>query len=270
MSGIDDAPVGRMYEEFRRQYEAEQVLSLKDILQLIKRRLWVIVLVVLTCAGLAVGYSMMQTPMYQASSKVVIGEESAGQGNLNIQLEGLKMLIESMVAALQTRPIAEEVAERLGEPESAEVIQGNLSGEPVQKSQFIQISYTDPDPERAQLVANIAGEVVSEQAPEIAPGAGDTKITAKVWEEALLPSAPTSPDLKRNVFIALMLGLILGFGLAFLLAYLDNTWKSLQEVEEVSGTPNLAAIPTFKAHKSMNRKSSQRVTPIYRNRRNIA
>ncbi len=271
----DDATVGGMYEEFRRKYEAEQVLFLRDILQLVKSRLWVVVLAVIICVGLTAVYSLMQTPMYQASTMILVGEESTAQGQLNTQLQGLQDLRATLVAAVQTTPIAEGVAERLGEPESYAAIQGNLSAEPVEKSQFVKVSYRDTDPEKAQLGANTAGEVLSERASEIAPSAGTSSITAKVWEEALLPSAPMSPDLKRNVFLALILGLILGFGLAFLLAYLDDTWKSLQEVEEVSGTPNLAAIPTFKAHKSVKRKSSRRqpydaVTPIYRNRRDIA
>lgn len=32
----NEATVSRIYEEFRRKYEAEQVLSLKDILQRVK------------------------------------------------------------------------------------------------------------------------------------------------------------------------------------------------------------------------------------------
>jgi capsular polysaccharide biosynthesis protein len=271
----DDASGGRMYEEFRRKYEAEQVLFLRDILQLVKSRLWVIALVVSTCVGIAAGYSLIQTPMYQTSSMVLIAEESTDQGNLNMQLQGLQSLMDTMVAAVQTTPIAEGVAERLGEPESYGAIQGSLSAEPVEKSQFVKVSYSDPDPERAQLVANTAGEVLSEQAPEIAPSSGASNITAKVWEEARLPSAPVSPDLKRNLFIALMLSLILGFGLAFLLAYLDDTWKAPEEVEEVSGIPNLASIPTFRSYNNHNirRFSSRRqvyhtVTQYHKNRRN--
>ena len=276
----DDASVGRTYEEFRRKYEAEQVLSLRDFLQLAKRRVWVMVLVVITCVGLAAGYSMVQTPMYQASTTILLGQDNSQGGasnpqgsapNINNDVQGLQNLSDTIVAAINTRPIADEVAQRLGVAESTV---GNLSAEAAPKSLLIDVSYRDPDPERAQLVANTAGEVLSERAPKIAPG-GDDTITATVWEEATLPNNLVSPDLKRNVFVALILGLILGFGLVFVLAYLDDSWSSPQEIEEVSGTPNLAAIPTFKAHKNMKRKSPRRplsdtVTPIYRNKRHIA
>src|SRR5215211_338107 len=267
----DATSVSRTYEEFRRKYEAEQVLSLRDILQVVKSRLWVIVLVVITCVGLAAGYSVMQTPMYKASTTILIGQDNSqggAQGSLNNDVQGLQNIKETIVAVINTRPIADEVAQRLGVAESTV---GNLSAEAEAKSLLIDVSYTDPDPERAQLVANTAGEVLSERAPEIALG-GDDTITATVWEKATLPSNPVSPDLKRNVFLALIMGLILGFGLVFVLSFLDNSWSSAQEIEEVSGTPNLAAIPTFKAHKNVKRKSSRRpltdtVTPIYRNKR---
>jgi len=274
----DATSVGSTYEEFRRKYEAEQVLSLRDILQVVKSRLWVMVLVVITCVGLAAGYSVMQTPMYEASTTILMGQDNSQGGasnpqasSLNNDIEGLQNLSETIVAAINTRPIADEVAQRLGVAESTV---GNLSAEAAPKSLLIDVSYRDPDPERAQLVSNTAGEVLSERAPEIAPG-GDDTITATVWEKATLPNNPVSPDLKRNVFLALILGLILGFGLVFVLSFLDNSWRSAQEIEEVSGTPNLAAIPTFKVHKNVKRKSSRRplpgtVTPIYRRKRHIA
>jgi capsular polysaccharide biosynthesis protein len=43
-------------------------------------------------------------------------------------------------------------------------------------------------------------------------------------------------------------------GLAFLLEYLDDYWRSPREVEQVSGVPTLGIVPEFKVAKSVKRK----------------
>src|SRR5829696_4973441 len=71
-SGVDPNDV------FRIGHEDEQLLvSLGDVVGVIWRRLWVIVLVPLVLAGLVAGFSVSQTPTYQASVTMLIGREPA-------------------------------------------------------------------------------------------------------------------------------------------------------------------------------------------------
>jgi capsular polysaccharide biosynthesis protein len=70
-------------------------------------------------------------------------------------------------------------------------------------------------------------------------------ITATVWERAAVPDSPVSTNPLRNALLGLLLGGMLGLGLAFLLEYLDDSWRSPEEVEQVSGVPTFGAIRTF-------------------------
>ena len=160
-------------------------------------------------------------------------------------------------------------------PEYAGTIQSNLKADNVEKTSYFDLSYQDPDPKMAQLIANTTGEVIAEQVSKLAPGGETSSVHGTVWQEATLPEAQASPATKRNIVLGLVLGLILGFGVVFLMAYLDKSWSSLGEVEEVSGTPNLAAIPTFKTPTNTERLFSRRqvynaMTLNYRSRRNDA
>jgi capsular exopolysaccharide synthesis family protein len=74
---------------------------------------------------------------------------------------------------------------------------------------------------------------------------GANAITATVWEPATLPETPVSPDPIRNGIIALVMGSLLGVVLAFLLEYVNDSWNSRDEVEEVSGVPTVGVIPKF-------------------------
>jgi capsular polysaccharide biosynthesis protein len=53
----------------------------------------------------------------------------------------------------------------------------------------------------------------------------------------------------RNVLLALVLGLVLGAGLALLMEYLKDSWNSPEEVEQISGVPNFGVIPEYEAPK---------------------
>ena len=58
------------------------------------------------------------------------------------------------------------------------------------------------------------------------------------------PAAPTSPKPKRNVAIAIVLGLLLGIGLAFLREYFDDTVGSREDLERATnGLPVLGEVP---------------------------
>ena len=62
-------------------------------------------------------------------------------------------------------------------------------------------------------------------------------------EEARTPREPIGPPRMRNILIAFLLSLGVGVGLAFLLDYLDDTLKSVEDVDRPLHLPTLALIP---------------------------
>lgn len=69
----------------------------------------------------------------------------------------------------------------------------------------------------------------------------------KVVDHALVPPGPFTPDIKRNLLVALLLGLVGGVGLVFLVESLDNTVKGPEDVEKLVGLPSLGVIPFLTA-----------------------
>lgn len=234
--------------------EGEYVISLGDLLRVVWKRMWAVILVAVVLAGAAVGFSLGQTPRYEASIKILVGQEQTGDvpGSLGSDVQGLQQLTQTVADLVSTRPVAEAVIDRLELGVSPETFLENLSVEQVANTQTIQVSYTDPDPEQAREIANTVGEVFSEQVSEVSPSAN--AITATVWERAVAPDEPVSPDPVRNGALALVLGLMLGVGLAFLLEYLDDSWRSPEEVEQVSGVPTFGIIPEFELPKEVKKE----------------
>jgi capsular polysaccharide biosynthesis protein len=235
--------------------ETQRYLTVREVLQILWKRAWVIVLVAVVLVGTSVGASLGQTPVYEASAKLLLGQKQTDDQlptNLMGDVEGLQQLTHTMVTAVDSRPVAEETIQRQGLQMDSQDLLDNLTVEQLEDTQFLQLTYSDSDPERAKEVVNAVSDVSANKIAEA--NASTSNITVVVWEYAAKPPAPISPDPVRNGLLALGLGLMLGAGLAFLLEYLDDHWRSPGEVEQVSGVPTLGIVPEFKVAKYGKRK----------------
>lgn len=160
--------------------EGEYVISLGELFRVVWKRMWAVLLVAVVLTGAAVGFSLGQTPMYEASIKLLVGQEQTSEApsQLASDVQGLQQLTQTVADLVSTRPVAETVIDRLDLEVSPEGFLENLGVEQVANTQTIQVSYTDPDPEQAQEIANTVGEVFSEQVSEVSPSAN--AITATV------------------------------------------------------------------------------------------
>jgi capsular polysaccharide biosynthesis protein len=195
-------------------------LQLRDIAQAFLKRPGVILLVVLGFVGPTLGVSLWQTPLYEASAKLVVGQKPPDPTQdyflLSHNVEGLQLILPAVVEAIPTRPVAEEAIQRLGlRMEPAELVE-NLSVDQEGSTVFIQLSYRDASPERAQQIVNAVGAVSSERIPE-ATGIPDD-VTVTMYEEASVPTTPVSPNPLRNGLLALLFGLMVAPVLAILMS----------------------------------------------------
>jgi protein tyrosine kinase modulator len=194
---------------------------MEDIAQAILRRFRVILLVVLVFVGATSGVTLWQTPVYEASAKLVVGVDwgdrwETGIPGIELIPPAVQIPYEATREAIDKPAIAREAIERLGldgSMEPAELLE-NLSVEREGGTQFVQLSYRDTDPELAQEVVNTVGVVSSERVPE---AIGSAYIVVTMWEPASVPTTPVSPDPLRNGLLALVLGLVVGIGLALLM-----------------------------------------------------
>ena len=65
----------------------------------------------------------------------------------------------------------------------------------------------------------------------------------RIVDAARAPSSPIEPNIPRNLLFAMMLGLASGIGLAFLLEGLDNTVRTTEQAQMLSGLASLGMIP---------------------------
>ncbi|HST10715.1 MAG TPA: polysaccharide biosynthesis tyrosine autokinase, partial [Terriglobales bacterium] len=86
-------------------------------------------------------------------------------------------------------------------------------------------------------------EGLLEKLKEAGVTAGLKSNNIRVVDVARTPTYPTEPNIPRNLAFALMLGLTSGIGLAFLLENMDNTVRTTEQAQVISGLPALGMLP---------------------------
>jgi capsular polysaccharide biosynthesis protein len=155
------------------------------------------------------------TPTYEASAQVWVDQKQGDQQTYvtrsgeEIQPlppggAGLQTIILEMTHAIDSRPVAEEVIGRLGLRIDPAELLDKLTVEQVENTSFIVLSYEGIEPHKATQILNTVGEVSSELISE-----RRRSLTAKVYEEAVVPESSVSPAPLRNGLLTLVIGLVL-------------------------------------------------------------
>lgn len=86
-------------------------------------------------------------------------------------------------------------------------------------------------------------EGILEKLKQAGVSAGLKSNNFRIVDSARPPTYPIEPNIPRNLGFAVMLGLATGVGLAFLLEGLDNTIRTTEQAQNISGLPSLGIIP---------------------------
>jgi polysaccharide biosynthesis transport protein len=86
-------------------------------------------------------------------------------------------------------------------------------------------------------------EGLLEKLKEAGVTAGLRSNNVRLVDIARAPAGPTEPNIPRNLAFGFVLGLTSGIGLAFLLENMDNTVRTTEQAQSLSGLPALGMIP---------------------------
>lgn len=211
-------------------------IDLRVYFSLLMKKLWLIVIITVITSTAGYYYSMKtNVPVYQASTRVVIGEEA---GNMN-----------TLMVMVKDPIVLEKVKSNLGLQASASEIGGQISVSQLDESQVVEILVTNTDSTRAAAIANeTAAAFISEVASILQ--AEDIKPLSPAIEN---PS-PINENQNKLTIMGFLAGLILSIGLTFLLDSLDRSIRNAREAEEILGVPILGTVSNMRRIRYTSRK----------------
>lgn len=218
----------------------EQVISLSEIFEAIKKR-WIMIVAITLVSTLVSGILsfFVIDPIYESSTKVFIGKDESDNAAYNSSdINMYQQLLQTYAQAIKTKDLASKAIDKLDYTLEPSYVISNLTVNPITSTQILEIKYRSKDQQEAKdVLKNVTDEFIV-TAKELVPNGN-----VRIIEEVELPESPVSPNKPMNIAIAFLLGLMVSIGLVFLLEYLDNTYKNREQLEKELDIPVLGAIP---------------------------
>lgn len=226
----------------------QDIISLKELLQKLKKR-WMLITILTVVAGFASGVVSlyMTKPVYQASTQILVNQKNSDSSNLNVnQLQTNIDLVNTYSQIIKSPVILEKVSKKLDLKQSTTALDQKIAVNTQENSQVFSLTVEDTNPATATKIVNTVSKTFQTEIQNIMNVDNVTILSESTLKDN---QTPVSPNLLMNVVSALAVGLILGSALAFLLDFIDTTFKNTKEVEEELGLPIIGIIPKIPLHR---------------------
>lgn len=214
-------------------------INLKELFLVVKRRFWIISAVTLFAIILGIILNNTTTvPLYQASSRIIIGADGETQKTLQV-------IVKDSI-------ILDKVVKELNLNASSEALAGQITVASIDASQVVSIGVIDTNPIQAAKIADTTAEIFKKEIPLIV-GQDYVRLLSK----AKVNDIPINPKNNNKIIIATIAGLVISIGLAFLLESLDDRIRSEKEIESILGVQVLGRVPKMNRNNIKKRKTVQ-------------
>ena len=190
--------------------DEEIEINLQRIFNTIWNRLWVVVLVGIVGAAIALGITrLFITPMYQSSAMFYVNNSdvSLGEASLSIStgdISASRGLVKSYIVILKTRESINAVIDYAGVKRSYGEVRNMITAAAVDDTEIFRVTVTSEDPYEAERIANAIAYILPKRISSIIEGT-----SAKIVDSAVVASGPSAPNYTRNAMLGFALGLLL-------------------------------------------------------------
>lgn len=192
---------------------------------------------------------MLTTPLYQATTRLFVSTTSGSSASDMYQ--GNRFSQERVISyaeLLTGVTLAQRTVDKLGLDMSAVELRANVKASAKPDTVLINVAVLDQSPVRARDIANTLSDefvaMVRELETPESGGSPDARVV--VEQRASIPYNPVVPKTARNIAAGLALGILLGVGTAIVRDLLDNTVKSREALEDITGSGIVGSIPLDK------------------------
>lgn len=209
-----------------------------------------IVFILLLCFAIGYFYSYYYvTPMYQSSATVVLVqnenlEQEVAQDSSITQTDITlnKDLLSTYTKIAKSATVLEQVIQDLNLDMSINDLSRLVTVQAVNNTQVFKISVSHQDKELAPQITNHLLEVFSKEVHSLYH-----MNNIYTLDQAEVSNTPYNIHHTKDLAIFIMLGLVLSFGLVFVIYLLDNTIKSEKDIEDYANLSVLSTIPVYTA-----------------------
>lgn len=216
-------------------------MTLIDLFRVLRRRGWIVLLLAALTAASAYVFSRLQTPVYEASVRILVQPARPDFGLTS----SAKNLLRSYVEWMRTRQNAQRVIDLLQLDRLPESLLGDVTIASEDENFVIQIDVRNQNGDQANDIARTWRDLFIQWRNE-----ENDKLRNEDRVTAVLLDDPTftlyRPQTLINTLAGGILGGLLGTGVLFLLEYLEaGMIRSRQDAERALGLSVLGVVPAL-------------------------
>lgn len=178
-------------------------------------------------------------PTYTSSTRIYVANQTNENNSLTAQdLQAGSYLVNDYKEIIMSDSVLTDVINREGLSFTPKELSSMINVVIPSNTRIITVSVRSRSSEEAQLLTNTLREVASEKIKQVTKVQDVTTI-----EEAKLPESPSSPNIRRNVLLGLLVGSFIAIVLILVLEILDDRVRRPEDVEEVLGLVLIGVVP---------------------------
>ena len=213
-------------------------INLKEVYTYFKFRiLWILIAIVAIVVIGNIYTIITRVPMYQSNTTLVlVGESKKGYSQSDSVLN--QNLIGTYSQIITSRTVLSQVIDNLKLKTTTESLSKNITTSSVEDTEIIKITVNSSKRKEAAKIADEVATVFSKEVQDIYNLENVTII-----DKAEVATSPYNINYVKDNIIYLMIGVVLSFGVVFVMYYFDTTIKSSEVVEEKLGLPVIGIVP---------------------------
>lgn len=227
-------------KEYKR-YGKDEFLTVKDVIEALKKRVRLIIASVLTFTFItAVFVFFISTPKYEASVKLFAGKTEEVQSDYSDkELESYSSIMNTYIELIKTNDFMNKIIDEVNLDTTPKELMNSLQFIIKGNTPIIEIKYVSSDWQVAEDVISAIIENFEVSVKEVILNTY-TKVVDSVGVSELSQGRAT------KVILGGFIGLLIGFGIVFLLELLDDTVSKKGDLEKVLPIPILGQVPLVK------------------------
>lgn len=220
-------------------------MELKDYLRVLRRNWLVIVTAILLGVLTSGAISLLIKPQYVSQTKLFVALQNSStvselqQGNVFTQAR-----VRSYVETVATPVVLQPVIDSLGLIETPASLAGRISAAADANTVIITISVTDSSPTQAAAIAQATGASLVDAVDtlEKPSGGGASPVKLSIVTPAVAATSPVSPNVRLNLAVGLLAGLVCGMTFVALRSVFDTRIRGEADVIRLTNSPVLGGI----------------------------
>lgn len=221
--------------------------NLGDYFRIIERYLTMIIAIILFFGSLAAFATAFFMPsQYEAHTEILVSQSQETEAVNEQDSHSSFPLINTYRDVIKSQTVLDEVLSNLNLEQGTAALANQVTVKNQDQSQVVTVTVTNENAQDAEIIANEIADVFQERVIEVM-NVDNVSILApaNVGGE---PS-PVSPHPLVNIAIGMILGALLGLGVAFLLEFMDKRVATEEEMQKHLGLPVLGTIAKFDSQK---------------------